>query len=221
MININLIGAGNLAHHLFRGIYNSEGVKLQQWYSRDKKRLSAFSSKTGIIHDLKALQQADLTILAVSDDAIGELSSALPFDDQLVVHTSGSVSIHELDKKHRRGVFYPLQTFSKDVDVDFSHVPFCLEILEKEDLILLKKVCEAIGSPYYKINTEQRQTLHLAAVFVNNFTNQLYRIGHEITDIKNINFDILKPLILETAKKVQEVSPYMAQTGPAKRYDKK
>ena len=126
-----------------------------------------------------------------------------------------------LDKKHRRGVFYPLQTFSKDADMDFTQVPVCLEALDRNDLPLLKSLAEAIGSPHYKINTEQRQTLHLAAVFVNNFTNQLYRVGHEITDIKNINFDILKPLILETAKKVQTMSPYMAQTGPAKRQDKK
>ena len=88
-------------------------------------------------------------------------------------------------------------------------------------LELLKTLANAMDSPYYKINTEQRQTLPLAAVFVNNFTNQMYRIGHEISDIKNINFDILKPLILETAKKVQNISPYMAQTGPAKRNDKK
>ena len=78
-----------------------------------------------------------------------------------------------------------------------------------------------MGCKPYKLNTEQRQTLHLSAVFVNNFTNQLYRIAHEISDIENIEFDILKPLILETAKKVQNISPYMAQTGPAKRNDKK
>ena len=120
-----------------------------------------------------------------------------------------------------RRKYFALQTFSKNTDVDFSQVPFCIETLDKKDLPILKSLAEAIGSPHYKINTEQRQTLHLAAVFINNFTNQLYRIAHEISDAKSINFDILKPLIQETANKVQELSPYMAQTGPAKRNDKK
>ena len=105
--------------------------------------------------------------------------------------------------------------------MDFKDVPLCLEALDRSDLDQLRQLAEALNSKHYRINTEQRQMLHLAAVFVNNFTNQFYRIGHEITDIKNINFDILKPLILETAKKVQDVSPYMAQTGPAKRDDQK
>ena len=85
----------------------------------------------------------------------------------------------------------------------------------------MKDLAKALDCAPYRITTEQRQTLHLSAVFVNNFTNQLYRIAHEISDAKSINFDILKPLILETAKKVQDMSPYMAQTGPAKRNDKK
>ena len=118
-------------------------------------------------------------------------------------------------------MFYPLQTFSKNTELDFSNVPICIEVTEKENLQLLKNLAEALNCKAYKINTEQRQTLHLSAVYVNNFTNQLYRIAHEISDAKNINFDILKPLILETAKKVQDISPYMAQTGPAKRNDKK
>ena len=174
-----------------------------------------------ICDDVSDLKEADLYLLAVSDDAIAEVSSSLHFEDKLLVHTSGSVNIHDLDRKNRRGVFYPLQTFSKEVEMDFKDVPICIETLDKNDLNTLKALADAIGSESYKISTEQRQTLHLAAVFVNNFVNQLYRIGHEITDIKNINFDILKPLILETAKKVQTVSPYMAQTGPAKRNDKK
>ena len=174
-----------------------------------------------VCDDLNQLKPADIYILAVSDDAIAKLSEDLPFEDRLVAHTSGSVNIHDLDRKNRRAVFYPLQTFSKDVEMRFQDVPFCLETLVKSDLIILKELADGIGSPYYKISTEQRQTLHLAAVFINNFTNQMYRIAHEISDAKHINFDILKPLIIETAKKVQTVSPYMAQTGPAKRNDKK
>ncbi len=221
MIRVCLLGAGNVATHLFNAFQNTKSINLVQWYNRDIKKISTFKNTVDITDDISKLSEADIYIIAVSDDVIPEVSTALPFENRLVVHTSGSVNVHSLDKKNRRGVFYPLQTFSKDVPVNFANVPICIEALDKTDLKPLAQLAEAIGSPWYKISTEQRQTLHLAAVFVNNFTNQLYRIAHEISDAKNINFDILKPLITETAKKVQEVSPYMAQTGPAKRNDKK
>lgn len=221
MIRVCLLGAGNVATHLFNAFKNAKNVNIVQWYNRDLKKLSTYKNDVNIIDDVSKLSEADIYIIAVSDDAVSKLSSLLPFKNRLVVHTSGSVNIHDLDKKNKRGVFYPLQTFSKDVPIDFKGVPICVETLDKNDINQLTNLAEFIGSKWYKINTEQRQTLHLAAVFVNNFTNQLYRIAHEISDAKSINFDILKPLITETAKKVQEVSPYMAQTGPAKRNNKK
>ena len=159
--------------------------------------------------------------MAVSDDSIAKLSQDLPFENRLIAHTSGSVSMHDLDKKNKISVFYPLQTFSKDSDINFSEIPICVEVYQKQNLQLLKDLAIAIGCKSHKISTEQRQTIHLAAVFINNFTNQLYRIGHEICESNNIEFDIIKPLILETAKKIQDMSPFMAQTGPAKRNDKK
>lgn len=220
MISIVLMGAGNLACHLFKVFNSSKEVSVIQWYNRSLEKIQSYSSHVNLCYDVNDLKLADIYIMAVSDDAIAQLSNLLPFENRRVVHTSGSVSIHALNKKHKRGVFYPLQTFSKNVDINFENVPFCVEALEKEDLNVLKALAQAINSPVYKISTEQRQTLHLAAVFVNNFANHLFRIGHEITDIKHINFDILKPLIHETAKKVQNVSPYIAQTGPALRNDK-
>lgn len=141
--------------------------------------------------------------------------------DRFVVHTSGSANIHDLDKKNRRGVFYPLQTFSKRVDLDFSEVPLCIETLNKSDYPMLKSLAESVSNTVKRVNSNQRAALHLAAVFVNNFTNQLFRVAHEITESESTEFDLLKPLIMETAKKVQELSPYLAQTGPAKRHDKK
>lgn len=221
MISICLIGAGNVATHLYNAFKHSDHLTVKQWYNRDLSKISTYKNEVAITNTIEDLQIADVYLMAINDDAIGALSAALPFNDRLVVHTSGSVGIHELDKKLKRGVFYPLQTFSKEVAMDFSNVPICIETLDKTDIGTLKTLAEAIGSKWYRVNTEQRQTLHLSAVFVNNFTNQLYRIAHEISDAKNIDFDILKPLIMETAKKVQTVSPYMAQTGPAVRNDKK
>src|SRR5690606_35076710 len=130
--------------------------------------------------------------------AVANLSTKLPFENRLVVHTSGTVNIHELDKKNRRGVFYPLQTFSKSAALDFANVPFCIEAIDKSDLKTLKTLSTSIGSKSHRVNTNQRKSLHLAAVFVNNFTNQLYRIAHEITEEEGVEFDILKPLIMET-----------------------
>ena len=221
MITVVLLGAGNVAFHLFKALKNAKNIEVIQWYNRSTQNIYQFQNETDICDNINDLKDADLYIIAVSDDTIAKISKELPFENKLVVHTSGSVNVYDMDKKNRRGVFYPLQTFSKDVEIDFKDVPICIEVLNKSDAPFLKSIAQSINSPFYKINTEQRQTLHLAAVFVNNFSNQLYRIAHEISDIKSIDFNILKPLISETANKVQHVSPYLAQTGPAIRNDKK
>ena len=221
MISVIIIGAGNVATHLYKAFNTAEGIVVKQWYNRSIEQLQPFKNDVEITNDISSLKAADVYIIAVSDDAIGDLSEALPFNNRLVVHTSGSVSMHDLDKKNERGVFYPLQTFSKDVDLKFSEVPICIEIEHKSNFQILKDLASAIGSAHYKVNSEQRSVLHLAAVFVNNFTNQLYRIGHEITESKSADFNILKPLIKETANKIETLSPYLAQTGPAKRNDKR
>lgn len=221
MISVVILGAGNVATHLFKAFSKSKQVSVNQWYNRRIDSISTYKNDVDIIDDLSLIKDADVYILAISDDAIKELSKKLSFENKLVVHTSGSASLYDVDKKHNRGVFYPLQTFSKDADLDFKNVPICIEAIKTEDYSILKQLAIAIGSPTKKVNSDQRKVLHLAAVFVNNFTNQLYRIGHEITESEGAEFDLLKPLILETAKKIQDMSPYMAQTGPAKRNDKK
>lgn len=221
MISVVLLGAGNVATHLYKAFVNAEAIEVRQWYNRSLKSLQIHKNDVAITSDIATLQEADVYLLAVSDDAVAALSKELPFENRLVVHTSGSVNIHDMDKKNQRGVFYPLQTFSKEADVDFADVPICIEVLEKTSFPILKQLAEAIGSTHYRINGDQRAALHLAAVFANNFTNQLYRIAHEITESTSADFNILKPLINETARKIRTLSPYMAQTGPAKRNDKK
>jgi len=221
MISVIILGAGNVATHFFKAFDKAENISVIQWFNRSLKSIDAYKNVVEITDDLSKLANADVYILAVSDDAISELSSQLPFENKLVVHTSGSVSVYDIDKKHKRGVLYPLQTFSKNAEMDFAHVPICIETINKKSYPVLKKLAVSIGSPTKRINSDQRRVLHLAAVFVNNFTNQLYRIGHEITESEGAEFDLLKPLILETAKKIENLSPYMAQTGPAKRNNKK
>lgn len=221
MNSVVIIGGGNVATHLFKAFNQADSVTVTQWYSRDLKSIQTYKNKVDITDDLSTLKEADVYIIAVSDDAVAKVSSQLPFENRLVVHTSGTVNIHDLDKKNRRGVFYPLQTFTKDATLDFANVPICVEALDKSDLKSLKTLAHNIGSKSHKVNTNQRKALHLAAVFVNNFTNQLYRVAHEITEAEGVEFEVLKPLIMETAKKVENLSPYKAQTGPAKRNDKK
>ena len=221
MISVVILGAGNVASHLYKAFYKAEEVSVKQWYNRSIKPIQSFSKKVSITDDLSQLVEADIYILAVSDDAIASLSKKLPFENRLVVHTSGSTSAYDIDKKNRRGVFYPLQTFSKSKALDFLTIPVCIETLVKKDYSFVKSLARTITNKTHRINSDQRQALHLAAVFVNNFTNQLYRVAHEITESQGAEFDILKPLIVETANKVQALSPYLAQTGPALRNDKK
>lgn len=221
MITVTLIGAGNVAQHLYKAFSTAEEVTVIQWFNRSLEHLQIHKNDVEITDNLSSLKNADVYIIAISDDAVADLSEHLSFEDRLIVHTSGSVNLHHLDRKNRRGVFYPLQTFSKDAELSFNDVPICIEVEHKADYNILKELASNIGSDFYRVNSDQRAALHLAAVFVNNFTNQLYRVAHEITESQSVDFNILKPLIKETAKKIETLSPYIAQTGPAKRNDKK
>jgi predicted short-subunit dehydrogenase-like oxidoreductase (DUF2520 family) len=219
MIRITLIGSGNVAQHLIKAFSKSEAVEIVQVFSRKKEKLASLIDYDKIVNDFEDLKEADLYIMAVSDNAISEVSQQLPFNNQLVAHTSGAVSIETLDDKNRKGVFYPLQTFSKKKDIDFSVIPICLEAENTFDFRVLDIVAKAISNAVFPINSEQRKALHVAAVFVNNFTNHLYQIGQEICEENQVSFEILKPLIQETAEKIKTLDPIDAQTGPARRYD--
>ncbi|WP_026728727.1 Rossmann-like and DUF2520 domain-containing protein [Flavobacterium denitrificans] len=219
MIRLSIIGSGNVAQHLIKAFTKSEAVEIVQVFSRKKEVLLSLLNEDLIITDLNNFQPADLYIIAVSDNAINEVSKQLPFQNQLVVHTSGAAPIDILDPKNRRGVFYPLQTFSKSKDVDFSNIPICLEAENTFDYRELESAAKCISKAVFAIASEQRKALHVAAVFVNNFTNHLYQIGKDICDEHRVPFEVLKPLIQETAEKINTLDPSDAQTGPAKRND--
>ena len=219
MIKIVLLGAGNLAYHLTKCLLNKNDLEVVQVYNRSLEKINYLKSKTSITNNLLALKEADIYIIAISDNAIFELSKKLILKNKLVVHTSGGVDMKELHSISNKGVFYPLQTFSKDKDIDFLKVPICIEASNKKDLDLLENLAKSISNNVYNINSEQRKSLHVSAVFVNNFVNHLYAIGNEICAKNNIPFEILLPIIKETAKKIETLSPFEAQTGPAKRND--
>ncbi|MEL1241850.1 Rossmann-like and DUF2520 domain-containing protein [Flavobacterium flavipallidum] len=225
MIKVSIIGSGNVAQHLintFKSLSNSGNeIELVQAYSRRKESLSNLLPLENITDDFNTLKEADLYIISVSDDAIAAVSDALPFKNRLVVHTSGSMPFSILNDNNRKGVFYPLQTFTKGKAVDFTSIPLCLESENGTDYKLLEKVAKAISNKVFAINSDQRKALHVAAVFVNNFTNHLYSIGNEICQENQIPFEILKPLMEETLNKLNNLSPIEAQTGPAIRNDQK
>ena len=223
MTKVIIIGSGNVAQHLITVFEqeqnNGSEIELVQVYSRQIASVSLLLDHARIVDDLQSLAEADLYIIAVSDVAIANIATQLPFKNRLVVHTSGGVTLNTLDDNNRKGVFYPLQTFSKNKEVDFKTIPICIESENATDYQLLEKVAKSISDKIFAINSEQRKALHVAAVFVNNFTNHLYQVGQEICQENQVPFEILIPLITETAQKITLLSPLEAQTGPAKRND--
>lgn len=216
MFSIVILGTGNVATHLFQALQKAEKCSVVQVYNHRPESLKAFESLTSTTTDLSQLKAADLYVLCLKDDAIEKVAQQLQGNPGIVAHTSGSQSILDLPNA---GVFYPLQTFSKGSQLDYSKIPFCLEANSEENLKLLKTIASKISTHIFEIDSAQRQTLHLAAVFVCNFTNHLYAIGEEICKKDDMPFDILKALILETSAKVQVNSPSEVQTGPAVRKD--
>lgn len=218
MIKVILLGSGNVATHLFQAFSKVSEVEVIQIFSRT---ISKDFPESIQISDFAQILEADVYIISVSDNAIAEVSNQLPFENRLVVHTSGSTDFDVLDAKNKRGVFYPLQTFSKNKTVDFSEIPICLETENISDYEILEKLAESISKSVNKIDGNQRKALHVSAVFVCNFVNHLYEIGNEICLENHIPFEILQPLIEETAQKIKTLSPKEAQTGPAVRNDNK
>lgn len=202
MISVVILGNGNVATHLYNAFSKATNIAVTQINSRK----------------LENIPISDVTIIAVSDDAIQQVSQSINNRKGLIVHTSGAVDINAIVTK-RKGVFYPLQSFTKNAKIDFNSIPFCLETSNSDDYHLLENVARSIGKNSYQINSGQRKKLHVAAVFVNNFSNHMYKIGSDICEENKIPFEILYPLIEETAKKAQSISPEDAQTGPAKRND--
>ena len=219
MVTTTIIGSGNVAQHLIQAFTKSNEMELVQVFSRNKEAVSHLIPKDKITSDFSTLKEVDVYILAISDDAIELVSSQIPFENKLVVHTSGSISMIDLNKKNRRGVFYPLQTFSKNKAMNFEKIPICLESQNESDYMILEEIAKSISKKVYNFDSDQRKALHVSAVFVNNFVNHLYQIGNEICIEHRVPFEILQPLILETANKIGTLSPNDAQTGPAKRCD--
>jgi len=221
-MKIVCIGSGNVATHMANAFKENEADIVQVW-SKDFNNALALAAETGAqaVADLKEIDQdADLYLIAVKDDAIVKVVKALKDVSGLVVHTSGATDMEVLAGIKNYGVFYPLQTFSKAEPIDFIHVPLCLEANSAENLSALRLIAVKLSPLIYEVNTQKRKILHLAGVFACNFVNHMYRLSQQIVEKNEIDFEILRPLIMETAVKVQNALPENVQTGPAIRNDK-
>ena len=216
MMNLSIIGSGNVGKHFIALVQNSKDLNLIQWLSRSESSYQKIKTTS----DFKNIEKADVYVICVSDTYIHEVSKTLNLRNQLIVHTSGINHFNILCNNNRRGVFYPLQTFTNGNKTQKLEIPMCIETEYNEDIKLLIDLCKYLNLKYYQVDYEKRKILHLAAVFSNNFSNHLYSIAYKITKNNNIDFDILKPLIQETSNKILLLEPAKAQTGPAKRNDR-
>ncbi|MDP3468914.1 MAG: DUF2520 domain-containing protein [Daejeonella sp.] len=221
-MNIVILGSGNVATHLGRA-FKMAGQDITQVWSRDITHASALADTLAAepidnMFDLN--RSADLFIIAVKDEAIRELALELKLADQLLVHTSGSTGLSALDGASTKvGVFYPLQTFSKIKSVDFRQIPIIIEANAPEVLTSIRAVADRLSENVIELNSEQRKTLHVAAVFACNFTNHLFGLAQELLEEKGLDYELLKPLIEETLSKIEMNDPVSVQTGPAIRED--
>jgi predicted short-subunit dehydrogenase-like oxidoreductase (DUF2520 family) len=223
-MRITIIGSGNVATHL-AAAFKDAGHSIVQVYSRDMQHASllAYHVKAEPVDDLKQLNsETDLFLIAVKDDAIDRIAKELAQHNKLIAHTSGATSIETLlQYTSNAGVFYPLQTFSKTKEVKFRTVPLCIEGANNEITSQLEELARTVSNTVYRVDSEKRKILHLAAVFACNFPNYLYYAANQLLQQHDLDFNLLRPLILETAEKVQEHLPADVQTGPAIRRDEK
>lgn len=223
---ISIIGAGNVAWHLSQALEDA-GHSIQEVYSRNIKNAEKLASK---LYDAFPTNDLDFSeshsqifFIAVTDDALENVLSEITIpDNSIIAHTSGTKSLEVLDLLFlNKGVFYPLQTFSKSRKVAFEDIPICIEASSEATQKILTNVATSISRYVYFFDSEKRKILHVAAVFACNFTNHLLALSKEILTTDGIDYSILNPLISETINKALEGDPKQMQTGPAARKDVK
>lgn len=218
-LRIGIMGSGNTAFHLGKALKQA-GLGPNFICGRNHESIQELAQLIhceAVLHT-QHIPACDLLILAISDSAIAQIQ--IPIDTtMLVVHCSGMAPMHSLNAYPRHGVFYPLQTMSKGIPLHYADIPFCIEANQESDAEILMSLAQGISKMVFRIDSRQRQLLHTAAVFANNFSNALFGIAESIAIENQLPFDLLKPLILETAHKATVFGPQSAQTGPARRGD--
>lgn len=221
-MKIVVLGAGNVAHQLSFALQKA-GHDLVAIYNRSEKNGELLAGKLAVkfVAELNHLPAADVYLIAVKDDAIEEVATKLSLNGKIVAHTSGTKSKNLLKTASaQQGIFYPLQTMTQSVTLDFAQVPILIEGSDEATHNKLKELASSVSQQVYSIDEVQRQWVHVAAVFANNFTNHLYGVAEQLLLKNGIAFELLKPLILHSIQNLEHQSPATLQTGPAARGDK-
>lgn len=220
---IVIIGSGNLGTRLAIELHK-KGFVIEQVYSRTRSSANRLARKINTHYATspgKIMPGADIYFVALKDSVFDKVLPLVPIEDNLLVHCSGSISLSSIKKYSKNtGVFYPLQTLSRTRHLRFAKIPVFIEANSEENQNKLMEIASKISKKVSVLDSEARLNLHIAAVFACNFVNYFYSVASEILKGKDIPFDVLKPLIMETAQKVQVMDPADAQTGPAVRFDK-
>lgn len=221
-MKVVFIGSGNLATHLSLAMKGA-GVEVVQVYSQTESHASLLANKLSCSYTTKPesiVVDADIYIFSVKDSALLDLIHKIPQNKGLWLHTAGSVPMGVFEGYNDRyGVLYPLQTFSKNRNIDFSIVPVFIESNSAGDEAYLSSFASKLTRQVIPLSSEKRKHLHLAAVWACNFTNHMYLMASKILQEQSLSEAFLLPLIDETAAKVHQLSAREAQTGPAIRYD--
>ena len=223
-VSVVIVGSGNVAEAFARTLASCEEIELRQIYARNTERGMAIAGMVGVewCSDIEDIAPADLYLIAVSDRAVEDVAASLVVpDDAIVVHTAGSVPMNAIAaRKGGRGIIYPLQSFTSGREVSLGEVPLFIEADSDDTRERLMDIASRISSRVEYADSERRKVIHLAGVLVNNFVNHLYAAGSDVLATEDLDFDILKPLIAETAAKaIATNDPTSVQTGPAARGD--
>lgn len=222
-MRISFVGSGRVATHLAKVLSNThEIVQILSQQLCNAEKLAKMVNAQGINQYSLLDKNIDLLVISVSDASIEKviLQLANHLENVMIVHTSGSTHLDILSQHHlKSGVFYPLQTFSVERSINWENTPIFVETTQQSDLNQLTQLANSLSKKVYQYSSEQRQSLHLAAIFASNFSNYCYDMAKQIVDSKNVDFNLLHPLILETAEKATQNDPQLMQTGPAKRGD--
>ncbi|MEO5905765.1 MAG: Rossmann-like and DUF2520 domain-containing protein [Saprospiraceae bacterium] len=223
-IKIVCIGAGRLAHHLMPALQHA-GCNIIQVCNRTQWPAVLLAQKLHAVSHITRIEEldktADVYFLTVSDDAVLEVAAQLESMhdlEGLIVHCSGVLGLNVLPHE-RKGIFYPLQTFSEHHETEWHHTPIIITANQPEDMEILASLAGKISNSTYQMSDEQKTVIHLAAVFANNFTNHMMTLAEAICAQHEVSFDILKPLIRTTFQKALLLGPSGSQTGPAVRGD--
>ncbi len=221
--SISIVGAGRVGRALALSLFNA-GFRIDKIISKSSESAKSLAelTKSDWSTDIQEEISSDLVVLAVPDGLLNDLIPKLGSNENSIfVHTAASHGLEIFGSLSCRGsgVFYPLQTFTIGRDIDLQQIPILIEGSDDHTEKVLKSIAESLSNSVYFIGEEERKLIHLAAVFVCNFVNQLYLVGEEITKKTNLPESVLEPLIEETLKKARDIGPRLAQTGPASRND--